>query len=90
MADSPDIVGSLEDVSKAYSAILCDVWGVVHNGEWHFPAAAAALAAARATGIPVVLITNSPRRSADVVAQMSVIGVPPSAYDRVVTSGDVT
>ncbi|TPL90372.1 TIGR01459 family HAD-type hydrolase [Mesorhizobium sp. B2-3-12] len=90
MADSPEIVGSLEDVSKAYSAILCDVWGVVHNGEWHFPAAAAALAAARAAGIPVVLITNSPRRSADVVAQMSVIGVPPSAYDRVVTSGDVT
>ncbi|UCI32927.1 TIGR01459 family HAD-type hydrolase [Mesorhizobium sp. B4-1-4] len=90
MADSPEIVGSLEDASKAYSAVLCDVWGVVHNGEWHFPAAAAALARARAAGIPVVLITNSPRRSADVVAQMSVIGVPLSAYDRVVTSGDVT
>ncbi|TPK74808.1 TIGR01459 family HAD-type hydrolase [Mesorhizobium sp. B2-4-15] len=90
MAESPEIVGSLEDASKAYSAILCDVWGVVHNGEWHFPAAAAALARARADGVPVVLITNSPRRSADVVAQMSVIGVPPSAYDRVVTSGDVT
>ncbi|WP_214472755.1 TIGR01459 family HAD-type hydrolase [Mesorhizobium sp. dw_380] len=90
MADSPEIVGSLEDASKAYSAILCDVWGVVHNGEWHFPAAAAALARARAAGIPVILITNSPRRSADVVAQMSVIGVPLSAYDRVVTSGDVT
>ncbi|RUY40781.1 TIGR01459 family HAD-type hydrolase, partial [Mesorhizobium sp. M7A.F.Ca.US.001.04.1.1] len=37
MADSPEIIGSLEDVSKAYSAILCDVWGVVHNGETHFP-----------------------------------------------------
>ncbi len=49
-----------------------------------------ALAAARAAAIPVVLITNSPRRSADVVAQMNVIGVPASAYDRVVTSGDVT
>ncbi|MBZ9808497.1 MULTISPECIES: TIGR01459 family HAD-type hydrolase [unclassified Mesorhizobium] len=90
MAASPDIIGSLEDVSKNYSAILCDVWGVVHNGETHFPAAASALTAARSAGIPVVLITNSPRRSADVVAQMNVIGVPPSAYDRVVTSGDVT
>ncbi|UVK44763.1 TIGR01459 family HAD-type hydrolase [Mesorhizobium sp. AR07] len=90
MADSPEIIGSLEDVSKAYSAILCDVWGVVHNGERHFPVAASALARARAAEIPVVLITNSPRRSADVVAQMNAIGVPPSAYDRVVTSGDVT
>jgi HAD superfamily hydrolase (TIGR01459 family) len=90
MADSPEIIGSLEDVSKAYSAILCDVWGVVHNGERHFPVAASALARAREAEIPVVLITNSPRRSADVVAQMNAIGVPPSAYDRVVTSGDVT
>ncbi|TGW04286.1 TIGR01459 family HAD-type hydrolase, partial [Mesorhizobium sp. M2D.F.Ca.ET.145.01.1.1] len=76
MADSPEIVGSLEDVSKAYSAILCDVWGVVHNGEWHFPVAAKALAQARAAKVPVVLITNSPRRSADVIAQMNAIGVP--------------
>jgi HAD superfamily hydrolase (TIGR01459 family) len=90
MTDTPDIIGSLDDVSKAYSAILCDVWGVVHNGEWHFPEAASALARAREAGIPVVLITNSPRRSADVLAQMTAIGVPPDAYDRVVTSGDVT
>jgi HAD superfamily hydrolase (TIGR01459 family) len=90
MADSPEIIASLEDVSKAYSAILCDVWGVVHNGESPFPVAASALARAREAGIPVVLITNSPRRRADVVAQMNAIGVPPSAYDRVVTSGDVT
>jgi HAD superfamily hydrolase (TIGR01459 family) len=90
MTDTPEIIGSLDQVSKAYSAILCDVWGVVHNGEWHFPEAALALTAAREAGIPVVLITNSPRRSADVLAQMTAIGVPPTAYDRVVTSGDVT
>ena len=90
MADSPDIIGSLGDLSGAYSAILCDVWGVIHNGEWHFPAAAEALAAARSAKVPVVLITNSPRRNADVVAQMNAIGVPAAAYDRVVTSGDVT
>ncbi|TIT78593.1 MAG: TIGR01459 family HAD-type hydrolase, partial [Mesorhizobium sp.] len=90
MADSPDIIASLADLAGNYAAILCDVWGVVHNGEWHFPVAATALAQARAAKVPVVLITNSPRRSADVVAQMNAIGVPADAYDRVVTSGDVT
>ncbi|MDX8540957.1 TIGR01459 family HAD-type hydrolase [Mesorhizobium abyssinicae] len=90
MADSPDIIGSLAELSGSYVAILCDVWGVVHNGEWHFPQAAQALAATRAANVPVVLITNSPRRSADVVAQMNAIGVPTDAYDRIVTSGDVT
>ncbi|MDG4901371.1 MULTISPECIES: TIGR01459 family HAD-type hydrolase [unclassified Mesorhizobium] len=90
MADSPNIIASLTDLTENYAAILCDVWGVVHNGEWHFPVAAEALARARAAKVPVVLITNSPRRSADVVAQMHAIGVPAEAYDRVVTSGDVT
>lgn len=90
MTGSPKMISSLEDLSGRYSAILCDVWGVLHNGEKPFPAAASALAAAREAGVPVVLITNAPRRTDDVVAQMNVIGVPANAYDRVVTSGDVT
>jgi HAD superfamily hydrolase (TIGR01450 family) len=90
MTGSPKMISSLADLSGRYSAILCDVWGVLHNGEKPFPAAASALAAAREAGVPVVLITNAPRRTDDVVAQMNVIGVPANAYDRVVTSGDVT
>jgi HAD superfamily hydrolase (TIGR01450 family) len=90
MAGSPKMISSLEEVSGRYFAILCDVWGVVHNGEKPFLAAASALAVVRKAGIPVVLITNAPRRAADVIAQMNVIGVPEDAYDRVVTSGDVT
>ena len=50
MAELPSIIRSLKDVTSPYKAILCDVWGVVHNGERAFPAAAAALAAAREQG----------------------------------------
>jgi len=70
--------------------VLCDVWGVVHNGVDPFPKAAAALEAARESGVAVVLITNSPRLSWQVVEQLRQIGVPDGAYDRIVTSGDVT
>ncbi len=90
MTELPKTIAALDALSGRYSALLCDVWGVVHNGETHFPDAAAALAKARAAGAAVVLITNSPRRSRDVVAQLRAIGVPDQAYDRVVTSGDVT
>jgi len=90
MTELPKTIAALDALSGRYSALLCDVWGVVHNGEMHFPDAAAALAKARAAGVAVVLITNSPRRSRDVVAQLRAIGVPDQAYDRVVTSGDVT
>ncbi|MET3659964.1 TIGR01459 family HAD-type hydrolase [Aquamicrobium ahrensii] len=84
------IISSLEAISGRYAAIFCDVWGVVHNGVEHFPQATAALAAARERGVAVVMITNSPRLRTDVTTQMRSIGVPDGAYDRLVSSGDVT
>lgn len=85
-----EFVESLEELSGAYSAVLCDVWGVVHNGVSAYPQAGAALERARAKGLAVVLITNSPRPHEGVEKQLAAIGVPDSAWDRVVTSGDVT
>ncbi len=90
MTELPEMIASLDVLSGRYSTLLCDVWGVVHNGETHFPAATEALRRARAAGLVVVLITNSPRRSADVIVQMRGLGVPDEAFDRVVSSGDVT
>ena len=60
---SPRIVSTLADVSDAYDAILCDVWGVLHDGRYAFPAASDALAAYRLGGGVVALITNAPRPS---------------------------
>jgi len=63
---------------------------VLHNGIDAFPLAGEALTAAREKGLTVVLITNSPRPAIGVIPQLRAIGVPDSAYDRIVTSGDVT
>lgn len=90
MTSAPKMIETLDQVSDRYRAIFCDVWGVLHNGVQSFPAASAALAAARAKGIAVVLITNAPRPFADVEAQLLGLGVLREAYDRIVTSGDVT
>lgn len=90
MAGSPQTIVSLEAVSGRYAALLCDVWGVIHNGVSAFSEAAAALADARDRGIAVVLITNAPRPAVGVIAQLAALGVSESAWDRVVTSGDVT
>ena len=90
MADTPRTIASLEDISGRYAAILCDVWGVLHNGVEHFGQAAAALAAARNRGLAVVLITNAPRPHEGVEAQLASLAVPEAAWDCVVTSGDVT
>lgn len=88
----PDLVSiaSLTQVSQDYDAIFCDVWGVVHDGRVKSPKAEAALIEARAGGARVVLVTNSPRLSPGVVAQLDLLDVSRDAYDSIVTSGDAT
>ncbi len=86
----PERIGQLADIGDRYAAIFCDVWGVLHNGFRQFEAAAAALTQARERGTAVVLITNAPRPAPGVLAQLAAIGVPATAWDAIVTSGDVT
>ena len=83
-------IDGLADISDRYDAILCDIWGVVHNGVAAFPSASDALAAYRRRGGTVILITNAPRPSATVRRQLLKLGVRPDAFDGVATSGDVT
>lgn len=83
-------IQSFRDIASQYDVLLCDVWGVLHNGVEAFAHASQALAAARAAGLTVVLITNSPRPYPGVKVQIRGLGVTDDAYDRIVTSGDVT
>jgi HAD superfamily hydrolase (TIGR01450 family) len=83
-------IESFDEITGNYDVVLSDVWGVVHNGVSAYKEASVALEAARGRGLTVVLITNSPRIGWQVVEQLRHLGVPDSAYDRIVTSGDVT
>ncbi|MEI3850236.1 MULTISPECIES: TIGR01459 family HAD-type hydrolase [Ensifer] len=83
-------INSFREIAARYDVVLCDVWGVLHNGVQAFASACEALAEARAAGLTVVLITNSPRPHPGVKIQIRGLGVPDEAYDRIVTSGDVT
>ncbi|HWJ75353.1 MAG TPA: TIGR01459 family HAD-type hydrolase [Kaistia sp.] len=87
---APGPVPGLASLAQRYDAVLCDVWGVLHNGMVSFPPAREALAAFRAAGGTVVLITNAPRTSPFIIEQIAELGVAASSYDAIVTSGDVT
>ena len=84
------VVSSVKEIGSRYRAWLVDIWGVMHNGHSAFPRAAAATRAFRESGGVVVLLSNSPRPSPDVQAQLRQFGVPDEAYDATVTSGDLT
>jgi HAD superfamily hydrolase (TIGR01459 family) len=85
-----DLPAGLSALADRYDVLLCDVWGVIHNGVASFPEACQALVEWRAHHGPVILISNSPRPSADVVAQLDALGVPRAAWSAFVTSGDAT
>ncbi|MDO5630506.1 MAG: TIGR01459 family HAD-type hydrolase [Paracoccus sp. (in: a-proteobacteria)] len=84
------IIDSLSQIGGDYSALLCDLWGCLHNGKQPYPAAVAALQAFRADGGQVCLLTNSPRPFGAVQAQLDGMGVPRDAWDVIVSSGDAT
>ncbi|HEY1750088.1 MAG TPA: TIGR01459 family HAD-type hydrolase [Caulobacteraceae bacterium] len=83
-------IQGLSELSGRYDALLCDVWGVIHNGREAFPGPCSALARWREKLGPVVLISNSPRPSPEVAAQLDGFGAPRRAWSGLVTSGDVT
>ena len=87
---APALPHGLSEIADRYDALLCDVWGVIHNGHVAFPAACEALRAFAETRGPVVLISNAPRPSAAVAPQLDALGVPRSAWSAFVSSGDAT
>ncbi len=87
---APLLLRSLDELSASYDAVLCDIWGVVHDGVQSFGPACAALQRFRAAGGSVVLVSNVPKPRGPIPRQLDRLGVPRSAWDVVVTSGDTT
>ena len=85
----PNALVGLSEIAGEYSFVLCDIWGVVHNGREAHRAAVNALVRFRAAGGVVVLVTNAPRPSSVIFDQLDALDVDREAYDDIVSSGDV-
>lgn len=86
----PLLINGLRDLADRYDVILSDVWGVIHNGRESFPEACEALSRFGVEVGPVVLISNAPRPSSDVIPQLRDLAVPDRAWSAFVSSGDAT
>ena len=86
---APLLTDGLAAIADRYDLFLVDQWGVLHNGGVAKPAAMAALAALRATGRPVVLLSNSAKREFVSTANLRRMGIGPWLYDHIVTSGEL-
>jgi len=88
MASPIPVLASIAEIGSPREAWLTDIWGVVHNGVAPYAPACEALTRYRRAGGTVLLLSNAPRPAANVIEQLDRLGVPRSAWDGVLTSGD--
>lgn len=80
----------MSEIGHEFRLVLCDLWGVIHDGRQVFPDAVACLRRFKQSGSVVYLVSNAPRPSSAVVPQLRQLGVDDLCYHGVVTSGDIT
>ena len=79
---------SLDEAEQRYRVILCDIWGCIHDGVQLYPGAQERLRRWREQGRTTILISNAPRTAEVVAGQLIRLGLDPSLWDGIATSGE--
>src|ERR1700688_2061805 len=82
------LIDGMRALAPGYDGFILDLWGVVHDGPQPFPGVLDCMGRLIAAGKRVVLLSNAPRRSDDVVRRVAAIGVPEGLYHCVMSSGE--
>lgn len=90
MTEHPLLLDRLSEIAERYDGFIVDLWGVLHDGVTAFPAALDCLAALRARGKRVAILSNAPRRVDAVIERNRVLGITEAHFDAVLSSGEET
>jgi len=85
----PTFIADLHRIAGRFDDVLLDQWGALHDGKQVFPAARDCIARLRAAGKRVLILSNSGRRAGDNMRRLATLGLASSAYDGLLTSGEV-
>lgn len=85
----PVPIGGLGEIAERYAGFFVDQYGVLHNGSRPYEDALACLERLRETGRPVIVLSNSSKRSEENRRRMEAIGIPRSLYTDILTSGEL-
>ena len=82
------LIQTLEEALDGIEAIVCDQWGVLHNGLRAYPHAREALKRAKAQGKSLSVISNSGKRTTPNIERIAAMGFELELFDQVLTSGE--
>ncbi len=83
------IYGNLNFLLKNCEGLILDIWGVLWDGIQIYPDAKNTLNYLKKHNIPVVLLSNAPRKSSIVRNKLENIGITSNLYNEIISSGDV-
>ena len=75
-------------LASEYDGVILDLWGVVHDGTAPFPGVLDCMERLIGADKRLILLSNAPRRSDDVIRRIARIGVPERLYHAVMSSGE--
>lgn len=82
------LVGGIADIAGDYGFYVLDIWGVLHDGVRPFAGTLECLKNLRVQGAGIVLLSNTPDRSATVATSLAAMGIVPALYDHLLTAGE--
>jgi HAD superfamily hydrolase (TIGR01459 family) len=80
----------ISDISDSYAGFIIDQWGVLHNGEKPYDGVIECLKELKERNKYVIILSNSGKRSEINKDRLKKIGIGPSLYNKIVTSGEMT
>jgi HAD superfamily hydrolase (TIGR01459 family) len=84
------VLNGLREIVDSFDLVLMDLWGCVHDGVKPYPAALDCLARLKDAGKAVAILSNAPRRAAEVEAKLTEMGIDRALYSSMFTSGEET
>jgi HAD superfamily hydrolase (TIGR01459 family) len=82
------VLSGLRTIADSYDGFILDVWGVLHDGVAVFPGVIDALTALAERNKRVALLSNAPRRTTRMIAQLASLGIERALYTVIHSSGE--
>ncbi len=79
----------ISDISDSYMGFIIDQWGVLHDGNKPYEGVVDCLKELRTRKKFIIILSNSGKRAEENKKRLKKIGIGPSLYDVILTSGEM-
>lgn len=83
------VIPGIEHIINDYDAFIIDQWGVLHNGKSPYEGVLHCLSQIHSRRKPMILLSNSSKRKSESVKGLKKVGIDPSLFADIITSGEL-